>query len=87
MYRFGSKLNIGSCIEISPVSMEEMGILGTNTVKVHAALPYSSSGNRDQDIDARKQQMHYEERRPSMNQTYFSWQHRILPNIHPTNLL
>ncbi|GIX83529.1 hypothetical protein CDAR_217311 [Caerostris darwini] len=47
-----------------------------------ATLPHSCSGNRDQDIDVRTQQMHYEERRPSMNETYSSWQQSILPNMH-----
>ncbi|GIY05203.1 hypothetical protein CEXT_672301 [Caerostris extrusa] len=61
---------------------ESLQNFGNQHCQSSATLPYSSSGNRDQDIDARKQQMHYEERRSSMNQTYFSWQHRILPNIH-----
>ncbi|GIY39421.1 hypothetical protein CDAR_383651 [Caerostris darwini] len=47
-----------------------------------ATLPRSSSGSIDQDIDLRTEQMHYEERIPSMNQTHSSWQHIISPNIH-----
>ncbi|GIY45572.1 hypothetical protein CDAR_503721 [Caerostris darwini] len=45
-------------------------------------LPRSSSGNIAQDIDLRTQQMHYEERVPSMNQTNSSRQHIIIPNMH-----
>ncbi|GIY73852.1 hypothetical protein CEXT_322681 [Caerostris extrusa] len=45
-------------------------------------LPQCSSGNRTQDIDVRTQQMHYEERMPSMNQAYSSRQHSIHPNMH-----
>ncbi|GIZ04524.1 hypothetical protein CEXT_267701 [Caerostris extrusa] len=45
-------------------------------------LPRSSSGNVTQDIELRTQQMHYEERIPSINQTHSSWQYSIHPNMH-----
>ncbi|GIY01610.1 hypothetical protein CEXT_799801 [Caerostris extrusa] len=55
---------------------------GNQPRQISATLPRSSSDNLPQDIALRTEQMHYEERRPSINQTYSSWQQSILPNMH-----
>ncbi|GIY39315.1 hypothetical protein CDAR_312541 [Caerostris darwini] len=70
---------------IAPVTNSEVHYcrnFGNQHRQCVATLPRSSSGSIDQDIDLRTEQMHYEERIPSKNQTHSSWQHIISPNIH-----
>ncbi|GIY26565.1 hypothetical protein CEXT_185071 [Caerostris extrusa] len=57
-------------------------IFGNQHRQSFATLPRSSSGNIAEGIGLRTEQIHYEERVPSMNQTNSSWQHIILPNVH-----
>ncbi|GIY64568.1 hypothetical protein CDAR_369641 [Caerostris darwini] len=57
-------------------------IFGNQHRQSSATLPLSSSGNLAENIDLRTDQLYYEERIPSMNQTHLSWQHNILPTIH-----
>ncbi|GIY79105.1 hypothetical protein CDAR_609201 [Caerostris darwini] len=57
-------------------------IFGNQHRQCSATLPRSSSGNIAQDIDLKTEQIHYEERIPSMNQESSSWHHSILSNIH-----
>ncbi|GIY15672.1 hypothetical protein CDAR_609661 [Caerostris darwini] len=56
-------------------------IFGKQHRQSSATLPGSSSGSLPEDIDLRTEQIHYEERIPSIVQTHASGQHSIFPNI------
>ncbi|GIY15671.1 hypothetical protein CDAR_609651 [Caerostris darwini] len=56
-------------------------IFGNQHRQSSAALPPSSFGSLPEDMDIRTEQIHYDERIPSITQTHSSWQPSILLNI------